>query len=379
MPHPVRRPLSWFVVLSLASAPAAVSLLVLALHAARLAPCTRSSLSSLARVWALMGRPAATFPSNVGLLWHEREGVMLFDTGYAPRFAALRNFPALLYSSLIPVHVTERSSAVAQLGARGIAATDVRWIFLSHFHADHIAGLLDFPCARFVYLQEAYADLADLVASQSLWHALAHGLVPALVPADFLDRSCSVALRALQPDASLCGLATLDFFGDGSVRLVSLPGHAVGHMGLAVRDGLASDSRVRFFIGDAAWSDDAVQCCAMPHAFARCVTHDWEAYAATLQALHDIRTTKPAEVDLIPSHSQSVAARFRLIGRHRQAEAAAARLAGASQQQEESSGLGGGLEAGQTDLSEQAAQTATARLEHRIAHESRASSGASAR
>lgn len=93
---------------------------------------------------------------------------------------------------MTPVTVAEDESAVAQLRARGVDPVDVRWIFISHFHgvrcaarpwwcalmlllscraADHISGLVDFPNATFVCLQEAF----DFVDGRSGFGAVTHG------------------------------------------------------------------------------------------------------------------------------------------------------------------------------------------------------------
>lgn len=79
-----------------------------------------------------------TVPVPFYLLEHEK-GLFLFDTGQQPtqrKYDAGENF--------IPV-ATEKDKAVNILKENGIAPHDIAGIILSHHHADHSAGIADFP------------------------------------------------------------------------------------------------------------------------------------------------------------------------------------------------------------------------------------------
>jgi hypothetical protein len=94
---------------------------------------------------------AQQFPAIVALLKHPSQGYMLFDTGYAKHFIqATTPFPQRLYRWVTPMHLCDKENLLHQLAQRGIAPEDIKHIFISHFHADHIAGLLDFPQARYI-------------------------------------------------------------------------------------------------------------------------------------------------------------------------------------------------------------------------------------
>ena len=104
------------------------------------------------------------FPSGFAFLHHASEGAVLFDTGYSARFhSETRGFPGSLYAHMTPVHLEDAETAQSQLAAAGISASDVRHVVLSHFHADHIAGLRDFPAAR-VWQQPQAAPAGSLRA-----------------------------------------------------------------------------------------------------------------------------------------------------------------------------------------------------------------------
>ena len=104
--------------------------------------CTvRSSLIARGTGWRKVRCHAPAF-----LLQHPSHGALLFDTGYAPRLLeAFEHWPDRLYKYATPT--TLGVPVVQQLAQLRIAATDVRTVIVSHLHADHVAGLRDFPQA----------------------------------------------------------------------------------------------------------------------------------------------------------------------------------------------------------------------------------------
>ena len=134
-------------------------------------------------------RPAR-LPALFALLEHPRFGMVLFDTGYGLRFfTETRTFPASLYPKVTPVTLREADLAVNQLAQRGLAPGDISHILISHFHADHIAALRDFPAARLLYYPEAW----EAVAGRRGFSALRAAFMPDLLPADFEARSQPLA------------------------------------------------------------------------------------------------------------------------------------------------------------------------------------------
>ena len=165
--------------------------------------------------------------SLAALFRHPSQGWLLWDTGYAPRMLheTLR-WPYLLYRLATPLHIQPEQAAAAQLVRQGIALSEIKTIIVSHFHADHIAGLLDFPAARFVADAAAFAG----VQGRQGFSALQRAYIPALLPGDFGQRADLLG-DFDGPDLAGVG-ATHDLYGDGSLRLVRLPGHARGQFGL---------------------------------------------------------------------------------------------------------------------------------------------------
>ena len=240
-------------------------------------------------------RPCS-FPSLAAALHHREQGWLLFDTGYASHFlAATEPFPERLYRWTTPVHGACEQALAPQLAAAGIVAGAIGHIVLSHLHGDHVAGVADFPAAR-VHVDDAAWQ--HLRACNRV-RATANGYLPALL-ADVprrLSLSSSLPLASNQPP-ELAGFAPArDLFGDGSVLLVPLPGHAPGHTGLWFVD---ADGPV-FLIADAAWSSDALERGVLPPGLVTAWLGDSAAYRDTFARLHRLCHAH-RHVRLVPAH-----------------------------------------------------------------------------
>lgn len=230
--------------------------------------------------------------SLVALIQHPNHGWLLWDTGYAPRMLEVtRSWPSLLYRVMTPLRLRPELAIAAQLPALGVALDGVRTVVLSHLHADHMCGLRDLPRARFVVKAEAWDAVRGLRGLAGLRKAFMPGLMPGdfEARADLLKPFQGSELRPFGP--------THDLFGDGSLRLVDLPGHARGHVGM-----LAETERgPLFLVGDAAWMRRAVRELRPPHAAANFMMEDLGAARDTLAKLHAFHKEHP-EVVLAPTH-----------------------------------------------------------------------------
>lgn len=245
------------------------------------------------------GRWAATvFPALVGVIRHPSAGVILFDTGYASHFfQATQHFPERLYRWITPVSLPPAQHLLPQLSRLGIAADDVRHVFLSHLHADHIAGLHDLPKAAIWCAASAW----QAMCGAGRWSRLRHAMLSALLPDDF-DRRLqpleSIARRELP--AAWQGLGDgHDLLGDGSLWAVPLPGHARGHHGLLLR--LENDAEL-LLVGDATWQLQQGRV-ATPSFITRLLSDDWTQQHQTLAALQGLLDADPGLL-LLPSHCQ---------------------------------------------------------------------------
>ena len=233
------------------------------------------------------------FEATFALIEHPTAGGVLFDTGYTRRFFdETRRFPARLYRIITPVRL-HSAAAVQQAGVR------VNHVIVSHFHADHIGGLCDFPDARMHCSQRAWDAVKDLRG----FHAVRHGFLPGLVPDDFAARAQFAerqTRRALPPE---CAPFTegFDLLGDGSLLAVELPGHAAGQLGIFLRE---ASGTLTFLLADGAWSRRAIRGNIPPARFAG-LLGDWRQLVGTLAALHELHRRNP-DVRLIPSHCPEI-------------------------------------------------------------------------
>jgi len=151
------------------------------------------------------------FSDNCYLIKHA-SGWMLWDTGMSD---AIANMPEGMKAAggLLTLRVTK--TLTLQLAELGLAPTDITRLAISHFHGDHCGNANLFTSAT-LYIQEPE-------------YQAAFGPDPAkfnFSPALY-DK-----LRA-NPIVKLSG--DYDVFGDGSVVILSTPGHTPGHQSLLVR------------------------------------------------------------------------------------------------------------------------------------------------
>ncbi|WGY02798.1 MBL fold metallo-hydrolase [Nocardioides sp. QY071] len=231
------------------------------------------------------------FPSYVGALHHPDHGWTLFDTGYSQHFMdATSRLPELLYRNTLPVTLRPEEHLPRQLAALDVDPADVRRIVVSHFHGDHVGGLLDHPRARII----AGASGATHALSLRGINAVRHAILPALLPDDLRDRLDPIdAFPAVQ----VGGLRTWDLLGDRSLLAVDLPGHMPGHLGQLFTSG----GRQVLLVGDAAWTSRSFRDLKPPSRLAKGVMHDWDATVRTLGVLHVLDASHD-DLLILPAH-----------------------------------------------------------------------------
>lgn len=230
--------------------------------------------------------------SLVALLHHPLQGWLLWDTGYAPRmFEVTRRLPFALYRLATPLYLKPELAVVAQLARWGLKPGDIRRVLISHFHADHIAGLRDFPAAEYITSKAAYAD----VVSRRGLSALSRAFIPKLLPEHFEKQLTLLPQFQGSPLPALG--STHDLFADGSLLLVNLPGHARGQIGLLARTAKGSI----LFAADGCWLRRSIRERRPPARLTNLFVDDPGMVRATIYRLHDFAQAQP-EVIIVPSH-----------------------------------------------------------------------------
>lgn len=136
------------------------------------------------------------------------QGTMLWDTGIEDAIGPEGRQIAE------PIVFRVPRTLRVQLSEIGVAPGDVDLLALSHLHIDHVGNIDLFPEAT-VLLQQAEFDAGFGPDAEAL----------TLIPSTY---------EALEPDNVRTVSGDHDVFGDGSVVIVSLPGHTPGHQGLLV-------------------------------------------------------------------------------------------------------------------------------------------------
>ena len=253
----------------------------------------------------MRGEPmrAIEFPALSGLIEHPTEGPVLFDTGYSQAFlTATRLFPERLFRWTTPMVLPEGRDAASPLRRRGLEAADVRHIVVSHFHADHVAGLCDFPNAAIPCARCGFQD----ISTRARVSALRKGLLRSLLPPDLPDRAVYFEDQRhviAPPDADLFE-DVVDLFGDGRMFMLPLPGHWIGQWGLMIHDEARGPM---FFVADAAYSSKAIRENRPPPYLTNAMPGDPQMIVATLDRLHRLSTRNPGLL-FVPSHCRERAA-----------------------------------------------------------------------
>lgn len=181
------------------------------------------------------------------LVEHPTAGPVLIDTGFHPSVAvepkqAMGRFGGLLFKD---VRMEPEQWVSAQLRKRGIEASNVKTVVMTHLHSDHASGISEFPDSTFV-LSDAEWDAAshgreiDGYIKRQFDHAFDYRLL------DFESRDC---------DSFASFARAYDIFGDGTVRMVFTPGHTHGHCSVILR---LRDREV-LIVGDAAYTHRTIE------------------------------------------------------------------------------------------------------------------------
>jgi N-acyl homoserine lactone hydrolase len=143
------------------------------------------------------------FADNCYLIKHA-QGWFLWDTGIADAVAAMPN--GLAPADPKATHWRRTKMLAAQLDQLGVKPADIRGMAVSHTHPDHIGNVELFPNTM-LYVQRAEYE----------WPGTSNQ--PRFKPEH--------PVTLLEGDR--------DVFGDGSVTLLSTPGHTPGHQSLLVK------------------------------------------------------------------------------------------------------------------------------------------------
>jgi N-acyl homoserine lactone hydrolase len=176
------------------------------------------------------------------LVEHPTAGAFLIDTGLPPAAshdvrAALGRRAAMVYD----IRMEDGWAVTDQLVGLGLDPLGIGLVVLTHMHQDHVGAVAQLPRATFVVDGREWQGAND--------GGFLHGYRRALYDYDYDWRALDFGAEQVGSFASF-GRA-IDLFADGSVRLLSTPGHTKGHMSVLLR---LHSGRELLLTGDAAYS-----------------------------------------------------------------------------------------------------------------------------
>lgn len=217
------------------------------------------------------------------LISHPSYGKLLFEAGHHSNIARDpgEHLGIIHTLGLMPMVQDTGQDARSQLRARGIDPETVRDVIVSHFHPEHVGAAEEFPGARIVadrreiehglespdynYVRREYDGIKK-------WMRLDFSGAPAFGPFD----------------------GVVDLIGDGSVLVLSTPGHTPGHISLLLN---LPEGPV-LLTGDMAWTEGNIQTRSIGLPF---VSSDGPAARASLGKLVAFQEQNPG-VLVVPGH-----------------------------------------------------------------------------
>src|SRR5262245_56738260 len=145
---------------------------------------------------------AIDFSDNCYLIRHAK-GLLLWDTGVPDAVAAMPDGMVVANGAIV---YRRAKTLVSQLAEIGVKPADITYVAISHTHGDHVGNVGLFPTST-ILIQGAEYDWA-------------------------MTQPTKPAFAATQKIEKLSG--DFDVFGDGSVVILSTPGHTPGHESLLV-------------------------------------------------------------------------------------------------------------------------------------------------
>lgn len=238
------------------------------------------------RALKTMRGAASPVPVPAFLVRHPTAGLILVDTGLHPSIASDPEANlGRLAASFTDWTVRPGEDVASRLRTMGTDPSQVGTVILTHLHLDHASAVSEFPQATFVI-------------SSAEWEDATSGLLPILKyyrPQQF-DHAFDFRTVDYGAD-SINSFSTFgrsfDLFGDGSVVLLSTPGHSVGHQSVYLKTGAGPV----LLAGDAIFLADQLE----PGADLAARPRDRHNYERSIRELALFRKQHPDAI-IVPGH-----------------------------------------------------------------------------
>ena len=233
------------------------------------------------------------FHALFAIINHPKLGWILFDTGYTKRFyEETKKYPNKIYADITKVVIEDHQELKNQLQSFGIKTNDIKHIIISHFHADHIGGLQDFPNAKIYCSKKAYSQ----VKMVSNFFAFSKGILKGLIPDDIQQRIIYIEDCSKIYSDEIFGLK-YDIFQDDSIISYNLPGHAAGQIGIEIE----TNKKKYLLAADSCWDYRAFKEYKLPSEIVRLFFNSWTEYKDSLLKLKKYHEVNP-QIVIVPTH-----------------------------------------------------------------------------
>lgn len=181
------------------------------------------------------------FPAGVFLIKHQKEGYILFDTGYSTEIYNL-GWKGKLYNLFNPTYVEEKDQINIQLEKDGIKCSEIRYLILSHLHPDHIGCVKYFENAKIIISSEAFNTYEK--------NKIRYLIFDKLLPKWFENKLTIINDKKLNENKNKY-FSYYDLFKDNSILLTKVNGHANGQICCLIEN--------KLFLGaDSSWGNSFV-------------------------------------------------------------------------------------------------------------------------
>jgi len=233
------------------------------------------------------------FPALAALIEDGNKN-LLFDTGYGKHFFdSTKMFPEKLYAITTPVTLYTSLCDMIE--------KPIDTIFISHFHADHIGGLKDFPNSKIICSKYEY----EIAKSQiSRFSKTKMGILPSLLPDDFEERVLFIEEIEQVDLPNTLAPFKKGYLIEDRFYAVELPGHTKGQYGLVVDD--------TFFVSDAIWDIEAITKNLMPNILTHFIFDDAKVYLQTIKKLQELHASNPT-LKIVPTHCEKTHKRYQNV------------------------------------------------------------------
>ena len=223
-----------------------------------------------------------TFPAGVFLIKHKHEGYILYDTGY--HYDIKTKLRYSLYRLVTPVKMKREDQIISLLREKGIRASDIRYVILSHLHPDHIGGAKFFPFATFILTKQVH----DTYKNRGIKDLIFKGFLPA----DFEERLIVIGTNREINDR-FSYRSSYKLFGEDDLLLASVDGHAKGQACLYIAE------HKLLIAADLCWGVDLIPYTSKLRLLPSLVQDDKGNY---IQGIEFLKTVMNDGIDVVVSH-----------------------------------------------------------------------------